>query len=190
MKGKVIILIGVVMISSGLMWYSGASGEMAAAEAAVHNELDKLRQEILVTETEGTENEVMPERKSDGIEYLGILSIPKFSLELPILDTWSTENGKIAPCRYAGSVIAGDLIFCAHNYDSHFGKLKELNIGDLIDFTDIEGKCYSYAVTECLILKGTDVDGIQDGEWDLTLFTCTAGGKNRVVIRCILLSRE
>lgn len=190
MKGKVIVLMGLVMILSGLVWYSRAQQEVTAAETAVHNELNKLRQEIMVEETIVTECEIMAEGNLDRRNYLGILEMPKLSLELPVLDTWSTENGKIAPCRYAGSVIAGDLIFCAHNYDSHFGKLKELNIGDLIDFTDIEGKCYSYAVTECLILKGTDVDGIQDGEWDLTLFTCTAGGKNRIVIRCILLSRE
>lgn len=32
-----------------------------------------------------------------------------------------------------------------------------------------------------------EIEAIWEGEWDLTLFTCTVGGKNRVVIRCALV---
>ena len=50
-------------------------------------------------------------------------------------------------------------------------------------FTDMEGNAYTYRMTAQEILPGTDPEAMEKGEWDLTLFTCTLGGKNRVTIR-------
>jgi len=115
---------------------------------------------------------------------VGVLELPALSLKLPVLSSWSAENGKVAPCRYSGSVYQGDLIICAHNYSSHFGNLDRLETGDSVTFTDMDGNLYSYRVAQSQVLEGTDVDVIRDGDWDLTLFTCTPGGKNRYCLRC------
>ena len=32
-------------------------------------------------------------------------------------------------------------------------------------------------------LNPTDVAGMEAGDWDLTLFTCTVGGQSRVTVR-------
>ncbi|MCD7821786.1 MAG: sortase [Clostridiales bacterium] len=123
----------------------------------------------------------------DGYEYIGTLSIPSYGLELPVMAEWSYPGLKIAPGRYSGSAATDDLIICGHNYERHFGNLKNLEAGDPITFTDVNGNVYSYQVEEVLILQPTDVEEMvdqTDQTWDLTLFTCTIGGQTRVTVRC------
>jgi sortase A len=119
-------------------------------------------------------------------DYIGILTIPALELELPIISEWDYPALKVAPCRYTGSVYTNDLIILAHNYSTHFGRLKELVIGDEVYFTDMDGNTFAYNVAQKEILKATDVEEMVSGDWPLTLFTCTVGGKSRVTIRCEL----
>ena len=37
---------------------------------------------------------------------------------------------------------------------------------------------------ETEVLAPTDIEGMESGDWDLTMFTCTIGGKSRVTVRC------
>ena len=90
---------------------------------------------------------------------------------------------KIAPCRYTGSAYQDDLIIAAHNYNSHFGNLKNLREGDTATLTDMDGNVFTYEMAELEILQPTDIEGMDSGEWDLTLFTCTIGGSSRVTAR-------
>lgn len=191
MKGKVLVLFGLLLMLAGLLWYAAMLGESAHAASAVEMLVPQVQQiisEIPVkqenTEEPIREQEAMTEKLIDGIGYVGVLEIPALSLELPIISSWSAEHGKIAPCRYFGSVYQDDLILCAHNYDSHFGKLKLLTAGDAVAFTDMDGNEYFYQVQESLTLDGANVEGIREGDWDLTLFTCTSGGKKRYIVRC------
>ena len=54
-----------------------------------------------------------------------------------------------------------------------------------VSFTDAVGNVFLYTVAELETLGKTDVEEMQAGDWDLTLFTCTYGGKNRVTVRCV-----
>lgn len=128
----------------------------------------------------------MPIVHVDGQDYVGMISIPSLELELPVISQWSYPALKIAPCRYEGSAYTGDLILMAHNFESHFGKIKELRPEDAVLFTDMDGNVFSYRVVELETLPGTAIEDMSAGEWDLTLFTCTYGGRSRVTIRCEL----
>lgn len=130
------------------------------------------------------EDGVMDTAEIDGRAYIGTLTIPSLDLELPILSEWSYEGLRIAPGRYTGSVWTDDLVICGHNYSRHFGNLKYLETGDTLTFTDVNGNVFHYQVTEVIILQPTDVEEMITGEWDLTLFTCTIGGRTRVTVRC------
>lgn len=123
----------------------------------------------------------------DGKLYIGILTIPSLDLELPVLSEWNYSSLKISPCRYSGTAADGNLIIAAHNYQSHFGKINSLNSGDEVKFTDVSGHEYFYNVTQSELLKGSDVDSMKEcsNEWDITLFTCTLSGRNRVTIRAV-----
>ena len=126
----------------------------------------------------------------NGRPYIGVLSIPLLGLELPVIQEWNYPDLRIAPCRYVGSVYTGDLVIAAHNYIAHFGNLKHLQPGAPITFTDMEGNKFHYEVAVLETLEPTAVDEMTSGEWDLSLFTCTIGGKMRVTVRCILIGEE
>ena len=126
----------------------------------------------------------MPTVEIDGYDYIGSLDIPSLELSLPVMSEWSYPQLKIAPCRYAGSVYLDDMILAAHNYDRHFGRLKNLEGGELVRFTDVDGNVFDFSVTELELLWPEQTEEMLSGEWDLTLFTCTLGGRQRVTVRC------
>lgn len=128
-------------------------------------------------------NMEMPVETINGIDFIGVLRIPALELELPIISEWNYPNLKSAPCRYSGSAYLNNLILCGHNYASHFGSLKTLSEGDIATFTDIDGNVFIYKMVERETLNPTDIEGMESGNWDLTLFTCTVGGQSRVTIR-------
>ncbi|MDO4732897.1 MAG: sortase [Bacillota bacterium] len=129
-------------------------------------------------------NMEMPLLEIDGAEYIGTLEIPSLGLELPIRSQWSYEALKSSPCRYSGSAYLDDLIIAAHNYGAHFGGLKQLCLGEAVFFTDIDGNRFSYEVSGLEILQAGDVELMESGDWDLSLFTCSLGGSSRVTLRC------
>lgn len=120
----------------------------------------------------------------NGYGYVGYLSIPSLGLELPIMSKWDYARLKIAPCRYAGSTKTDDLVLSAHNYSRHFGTISQLKIGALVTFTDMDGIVSTYEVVEVTVLPPTAVEEMTAGVYDLTMFTCTYGGKSRVTVRC------
>ena len=126
----------------------------------------------------------MPTVSFDGNDYIGRVDIPSLGLSLPVISEWSYPRLKIAPCRYTGSAYLDNLIIAAHNYSSYFGNLNRLNTGDTVTFTDVDGNQFTYAVSLIEDLPGTAIEEMQAGEWDLTLFTCTLGGRSRVTVRC------
>lgn len=132
---------------------------------------------------------VMTEVEIDGHNYIGYLSIPSLELELPIMADWNYKKLNIAPCRYTGTVKGEDLVLMAHNYKRHFGKLSELAEGDLVVFTDMDGEVTQYEVVAQDILMPTAVEEMTSGEFDLTLFTCTYGGRSRVTVYCDKLDK-
>lgn len=126
----------------------------------------------------------MPTLSIDGHDYIGTIEIPALELALPVMSQWSYPNLKLSPCRFEGSAYLGDLIIAAHNYRSHFGGLKDLVAGDDVVFTDADGNVFRYQVTELETVGGNDLETLEGGDWDLTLFTCTSARTTRVVVRC------
>lgn len=120
----------------------------------------------------------------DGYDCIGVLSIPVLELELPVLTDWSYAKLKIAPCHYFGSYYEKDFVIAAHNYQSHFGRLSELQPKDLILFTDISGTVHCYEVVLLETLPANATEEMITSGFDLSLYTCTPGGASRVTVRC------
>ena len=126
----------------------------------------------------------MSEMVIDGQRYIGFLTVPGLELELPVMSDWSYPQLRKAPCRYYGTALGGDLVLMAHNYARHFGNISQLKEGDPVYFTDADGNVHCYAVAVVDVLDPTAVEEMTAGEFDLTLFTCTYGGKSRVTVFC------
>ena len=126
----------------------------------------------------------MSEMVIDGQRYIGFLTVPGLELELPVMSDWSYPQLRKAPCRYYGTALGGDLVLMAHNYARHFGSISQLKEGDPVYFTDADGNVHCYAVAAVDVLVPTAVEEMTAAEFDLTLFTCTYGGKSRVTVFC------
>ena len=196
-KYKVMLGAGLLLIAAALALatYNVIDAQRAARSAA--QALEALSQTTAVSAAEPEEASAddapayladpempMPTVSFDGNDYIGRVDIPSLGLSLPVISEWSYPRLKIAPCRYTGSAYLDNLIIAAHNYSSHFGNLNRLNTGDTVTFTDVDGNQFTYAVSLIEDLPGTAIEEMQAGEWDLTLFTCTLGGRSRVTVRC------
>ena len=129
----------------------------------------------------------MPEVSIPGLEEagcIGIIEIPSINIKLPVLSTWSYSLLKKAPCRYTGSIYLDNMVIAAHNSEAHFKKISNLQKGDIVTFTDAVGNVFTYSVAGIELLKPDEVDNMTNGQWPLTLFTCTYGGASRVTVRC------
>lgn len=126
----------------------------------------------------------MPVITIDGIDYVGKITCPELGLNLPVISECSYPNLRIAPCRYSGSAYLDNMVIAGHNYSSLFGSLKNLSAGDKIIFTDADGNEFIYEVVETEVFIPVEVEEMLAGDWDLTLFTCTVGGRTRFTVRC------
>lgn len=189
--GMMLIVLGVVLTASALLLflYNRRENEQAGERAeSILQELETQLPEVTPGLTEG---EAIPEESADmkvvdidGYGYIGYLEIPDLELRLPVMDQWDYKRLKIAPCRQFGAVATNDLVIAAHNYDRHFGRLKTLQGGEGVSFTDMEGLITSYVVEKVETLNPTAVDEVQNSGYDLVLYTCTLGGKTRVTVFC------
>lgn len=118
----------------------------------------------------------------DGYGYVGYLELLTLELKLPVMAEWDYKRLKISPCRQSGSSRTDDLVIVAHNYDNHFGRLKELSKGDTVIFTDMEGIVNTYFVEKLETLGPDAVDTVLNSSYDLVLYTCTKGGRTRVAV--------
>lgn len=189
------ILLGIccLLAAVGFIVYNRVE-EKSAANAAesmlqnVQEQLEHSSEENVVNPAEPEENEELPQEmittKVDGYDCIGILSIPVLELELPVLTDWSYEKLKVAPCIYYGTYFEKDFVIAAHNYQSHFGRLSELQPDDLILFTDVSGEVHCYEVVLLETLPGNATEEMITSGFDLSLYTCTTGGGSRVTVRC------
>lgn len=179
--------LGTLLLAGAVFLLFWNQNENRKANEAAQEILQRIVEEIQIEETVMTNpyEENMPEKVIDGYGYIGYLTMPSMGIKLPVMSDWSYAKLRMAPCRYSGSTVTDNLVIAAHNYTSHFGRLKELKMGECILFTDMTGKIREYEVAEFHVIEPTDVEEMIDGKFELSLFTCTYGGQSRLTIRCI-----
>lgn len=193
--GILCIVIGCVLLLAalGLYGYNRYEDAQAGAEAqvVVQDLEQKLEQTVSKAESTKTSSDSeemlspeLPVVMLDGYDYIGVISIPAIDIKLPVMSDWSYPKLKISPCREFGSSRTDDLVIAAHNYESHFGKLGSVSVGDNVIFTDMDGVENHYIVQKTDILQPTDVDAVEHSGYDLVLYTCTYGGKTRITVFC------
>ena len=203
-RGCVLVALGLCMVLAGTAMYMMYQKQdaLAGQNASVLLDQFKATRHLLVeaperpdhpalpenvpatTEsTEETQAPEMPELSYSGYSIIGILRIPALGLELPILKDWSYPLLNVAPCRYSGTLAEGNLIIMGHNYTSHFTPLHYIELGTAVEFEDAWGNVHRFVVEARETLHKTRGEDLPS-EYPLSLFTCTAGGQSRLVIRC------
>lgn len=194
MRGRVMMALGALLLvcAGGLLAYNqwddqraGRESEEAAMTLVQEIQEQAVEVQEVVEETaDETDPALLKVTELDGATYMGVLTIPKLERILPVQSDWSMPKLKRSPCRYSGSLADGELVIAAHNYRKHFGGLATLSQGESIVFTDLEGNQTFYEVREICTTEATDIEGMTESGYDLTLFTCTYGGKARMTVRC------
>ena len=185
--------IGVICVFLGVLCILSAIGFVAYNRLEDMNAKD-VAQDFLedvqsIINEEQSEQPLLNDTKMatvevDGYDCIGILSVPVLDLELPVLTDWSYAKLKKAPCHYYGSYYEKDFVIAAHNYKSHFGRLSKLQAGDIVVFTDINNIEHYYEVVLLETLPKNATKEMITSGFDLSLYTCTPGGSNRVTVRC------
>ena len=142
---------------------------------------------------ENTENEKI---QMDGYDVIGTVKIPKINIEYPIVSikTSNPEETKIpmkfAIVRYWGENVNdfGNLSIAGHNnYDgTMFGKTKNLEIGDIVELTDLENNTIQYQIYDKFVTDPNDVTILTTNDENIrevTLITCTNGNRNRLILK-------
>lgn len=205
-KGTFLITIGLLLLAAALCLTGYNIFEAKKAEKTSENALQAILDGIAEQEEEKVyegdaeyseygeipfherfPDKEMPTIEIDGERYVGILEIPALGIRLPVMGgQWSYPKLRKAPCLYTGSVYKDNMVVAAHNYRSHFGKIKDLEMGNELFFTDVEGNIFYFEAAWLDVLEPNEVEVMTDAsDWDMTLFTCTYGGRERYALRCI-----
>lgn len=187
--GTICMILGTVLILAALSLFLWNRREAEQAGEAAADILPQVVEQIAETAAEAPAppdpfDPTMTEAEIDGYLYIGYLSIPALGLELPVMSEWDYNRLNIAPCRYSGSTKTDDLVIAAHNFAQHFGGLSGLTGGEQVIFVDMDNVVSTYTVAAVEILAPTAVEEMTNGEYDLSLYTCTYGGRSRVTVRC------
>lgn len=125
-----------------------------------------------------------------GYKVIGIIKIPKIDLEYPILERTNTESLNISITKFWGNEVneIGNVTLAGHNNLNGvmFGKIKKLEIGDVIELTDEQNITLKYEVFSTDVIDPNDIScilPIEAGRREVTLITCTNGRANRFIVK-------
>lgn len=136
------------------------------------------------------------EIEMEGYKVIGIVKIPKIEIEYPIvaIETSNPEETKepmkIAIVKYWGGNVNdyGNLSIAGHNnYDgTMFGKTRNLEVGDIVELTDLTKTTINYQIYDIFKTNPNDVNVLKTEDNTIrvvTLITCTNGNKERLIIK-------
>ena len=133
----------------------------------------------------------------DGITYSvdSFITIPKIGISYPVLSDTSDELLEISANRYWPEPNklkpneVGNYCIVGHNYRNGkmFGRLSELEDGDIVQLADTTGRTVQYQVYRKYVVEPTDTSctsQLTNGRRELTLITCTNYGTQRLIVKC------
>lgn len=130
----------------------------------------------------------MPIKEIDGRACIGTLSLPDLSLTLPIFQENTQDNLERGAVVYAGSLYKRNLVLCGHSYPAIFKRLDQLRYGSVLYLRDMAGNNFGYRLLDTEIIPAEGVQTMLDGDWDVTLYTCTVFNVTRLTCRYELIS--
>lgn len=123
--------------------------------------------------------------------YIGRVVIQKIGVDYAILDHWSDELLKVSICKFHGANPneVGNLCLVGHNWRNKrfFSKVPTLEIGDIVQITDLNEKTIDYEVYDIHTVDPNNTDDTTqktNGRKEVTLITCTDDSQQRVIVKC------
>lgn len=128
----------------------------------------------------------------NGLEVLGILSIPKINIDLLFTEGVTKEALKYAVGHMPGTAMPGEVGNCAvaghrsYTFGEYFNRLDELEVGDEITVR-IGSETYTYRIYESFLVEPSEVwvtEPVEDRKI-ITLITChpVVKATHRLIVR-------
>ena len=128
----------------------------------------------------------------NGLEVLGMLSIPKIDVDLLFTEGVTKEALKYAVGHMPGTAMPGEVGNCAvaghrsYTFGEYFNRLDELEVGDEIAVS-IGSETYTYRVYESFLVEPSEIwvtEPVEDRKV-ITLITChpVVAATHRLIVR-------
>ena len=134
------------------------------------------------TVPEERKDNTMPILSVDGVDFVGLLEIPKYDSILPVCDDWG-EVTKY-PCKFSGSVYNRTMQIGSTSQKGQYDFYKELCVGDTVIFTDMESKRYTYNISGLRYDNDVDQTSLTKENAALTLFIKNIYDFQYLIVSC------
>lgn len=189
--GTILIIVSSVLLIGDRVYNSHLtySYEKAVEDSIAYVESDSGVENIEAVSMSGA----VPMSVHDNLmlSYSNVLYIPSVDIKAKIFDGITKFNLSKGVARDLNTVKIGDYGNCvvaghsSAKYDCIFNQLKDLSIGDTITAYAEDGVSYTYTVKYKYTVKPTEIGILRTTDESikqLTLYTCTDGGENRLVL--------
>lgn len=124
----------------------------------------------------------MPALSVDGIDFVGLLEMPRYGSVLPVC----ADGGALAkyPCQFYGSIYDRTMQIRATSQKGQYDFYREISVGDAVYFTDMEGNRFAYSVTDVRYEKSIDQAALQQKDAALTLFIKNVYAFEYILVFC------
>ena len=131
-------------------------------------------------------NNTMPTLAVDGTDFVGIIEIPRYNSTLPVGANWGQTTKY--PCCFSGSIYNGSLKIGATTQKGQYDFYTSLSVGDTVKFTDMQGNCYNFVVTNLKYTNNANKTTLNRTDAPLTLFIKNVYSLEYLIVSCNVLS--
>lgn len=188
-NGKAVFIAGCLLIVLSLLLLLLLQVQMKQAERINAGIVDTM-ESVLVCRTEGTQDPTqtmeMPALELHDEDFIALLEIPSYGLQLPVCSTW--DKGKVLsyPCRFCGSVYNGTLVIGGYDHPGQFDFCDSIPNDTVVKVTDMTGCTFSYVVDDIERSASAPAEVLIDDTADLTLFVRDAQLLEYIILRCVV----
>ena len=184
---RVLLIIGVIFVVAAMLITVVPMISQKIAKSKNTEILEQMYSLIPQVRTGSVDDRIdmdMPSLEIDGMSFVGIIEVPKFSVHLPVYSSW--DGGKVLrfPCRYMGSIYDGSLIIGGSDGEGQFDFSRTISIGDTVSVTDMTGARYSYRVAWVEITDDVSTEHLVSLDADLVLFMRSSTSLKYTLITC------
>ena len=186
------MLLIVAIIVIGMIIYKYGSNQINEKES---QEVVEAFSNIDFSEN-NEESEQQSQLNYKGYNVIGIVKIPKINIEYPIIEIGDIDPEsakkpmKLSIIKYWGENVNdyGNLSIAGHNNKdgTMFEKTKKLEIGDIVELTDLKGQTIQYSIYDIFVTDPNDVSILLPKDEqirEVTLITCTNGNRQRLILK-------
>ena len=168
---KICILLGACLLASAIVMLVLWRWNITSSEKQSQYYVSTLR--ALIPDPQ---NAVLEERRDntmsvlsvDGIDFVGLIELPRYESVLPVCDDWGRSSKY--PCRFSGSIYDGSMQIGATTQKGQYDFYRELSVGDTLIYTDVEGNRYTFLIISLHYDDHADQSAINREDAPLTLF--------------------